>query len=173
MKRAHNLILASAISLTGVFLWPLGSIAQEKPSPDTLQTAQKMVSIMSPSLVAAATEQVTTQMWPVLEASIRNKNPNISPEAINAVRKEFQNLQNSFVTELLEDAPALYARHYTTEELRQLIAFYQSPVGAKSLKVTPLITADFAVAGAQRISSMEGRMRAAINAILRLYGYTP
>jgi hypothetical protein len=31
----------------------------------------------------------------------------------------------------------LYARHYTVEEMRQISAFYKSPVGAKMLVTMP------------------------------------
>ncbi|MDR2072622.1 MAG: DUF2059 domain-containing protein [Spirochaetaceae bacterium] len=36
----------------------------------------------------------------------------------------------------------LYDRHYTLEDIRALITFYESPVGKKVVEVTPLITAE-------------------------------
>jgi hypothetical protein len=36
----------------------------------------------------------------------------------------------------------LYDRHYTLEEIRAMIAFYESPVGKKVIEVTPLMTAE-------------------------------
>ena len=34
----------------------------------------------------------------------------------------------------------VYAKHFTNEELDGLIAFYESPVGAKTVRVMPQIT---------------------------------
>jgi len=39
--------------------------------------------------------------------------------------------------EMMQDTAALYARHFTVTELRQIAAFYKSPVGAKMLTSMP------------------------------------
>lgn len=48
------------------------------------------------------------------------------------------------ITERLvqEDVANVYDKHFTDEEIKDLIAFYESPTGQKSLDKTPEITAD-------------------------------
>ena len=41
------------------------------------------------------------------------------------------------VDETIEKMYGIYAKYYTTAEVRQLVAFYKSPIGAKTLTVTP------------------------------------
>ena len=46
------------------------------------------------------------------------------------------------VDEIIEEIVPLYARHFTTDELRQLAVFYKSPVGAKMLATMPQIMSE-------------------------------
>jgi hypothetical protein len=45
---------------------------------------------------------------------------------------------------LKDDLAAIYAREYTEEELRELIRFYRSPVGKKSVAVEEKLVPEFA-----------------------------
>ena len=54
--------------------------------------------------------------------------------------------------EILAEMPALYARHFTVAELRDLRDFYNTPAGRKSLQVMPQLMADSMQIG-QRIAS--------------------
>ena len=47
------------------------------------------------------------------------------------------------LSDIMKDAPPIYARHFTLDELRQLIAFYKSPVGAKAMRELPQVMAEF------------------------------
>jgi hypothetical protein len=57
------------------------------------------------------------------------------PAAIGAV----QELMNdpTVVNDILAETVPLYARTYSADELRQITAFYRTPVGAKMLATTP------------------------------------
>jgi hypothetical protein len=48
---------------------------------------------------------------------------------------------------MVEVLSPIYDRHFTAEELDQLIAFYQTPLGAKLLREMPAIAAESAQAG--------------------------
>jgi hypothetical protein len=72
---------------------------------------------------------------------------------------------------MLKDSPAIYARYFTADELRRLIAFYKSPIGTKYMRVTPAVMADVYAVSRQRFSTMQERSSVAMNAILRRYGY--
>ena len=41
----------------------------------------------------------------------------------------------------------IYEKHFTHEELKQLIAFYESPIGKKLIKVQPQIMMESMAAG--------------------------
>jgi hypothetical protein len=49
--------------------------------------------------------------------------------------------------EILELSVPAYEKHLTHEEIKQLIAFYESPVGKKLIQVQPQIVQDSMIAG--------------------------
>lgn len=66
---------------------------------------------------------------------------NVPEEVWTEFKKEFSS--NSFMDEL---AP-IYKKHYTDEEILQLVDFYKSPLGKKTLEVTPAITTESMAVG--------------------------
>jgi hypothetical protein len=171
MKKIRLSILLLFIALIGT---PVLVFAQGQPSADALQGAQRLISLMSPNIIDQISTQMTNLSWPSFEAEFRAKYPNISPDPLKALRAELHKLDNAYVTEmLLKDAPGIYARFFTADELRQLIAFYQTSTGAKSLQVMPSISAQFSALSIARLPSIKERIDAAMNAILRVYGYVP
>jgi hypothetical protein len=56
----------------------------------------------------------------------------------------------TLIDEMIKEMVPLYADNYTVAEIRQLTAFYQSPVGRKSMALTPRLSAEGMAIG-QRI----------------------
>lgn len=174
MKKVRTLILVVAMTLIGRAFWVIPSAAQEQPSPEVLvAAAQSLVWLQSPAMNAELSAQTFNQFWPLLEAALREKYPNISPEAIGAVRTEYQKLQKIYVAESLKDIPAIYARYFTSAEILQLSSFFKTQVGAKYMRVMPAIMAELITAPNTRLQSMREQISGPIDAILRAYGYAP
>ena len=174
MKKVRTLILIVAMTLIGRAFWVMPSVAQGQPSPEVLvAAAQSLVWLQSPAINAEVSAQTFNQFWLPLEATLREKFPNISQEAIGAVRTEFQNLQKIYVAESLKDIPAIYARYFTPAEIQQLNSFFQTPVGAKYMQVMPAIMAELITAPNTRLQAMRAQISGPINGILRKYGYAP
>lgn len=51
-----------------------------------------------------------------------------------------QEFLNTSLTELVEMLAPVYSKYMTKEDLQQIVAFYDSPVGKKFAKSTPMIT---------------------------------
>lgn len=51
--------------------------------------------------------------------------------------------------ELINLVAPIYAKHYTHEDIKKLIAFYESDIGQKSIQVTPLIVQESQLVGQQ------------------------
>lgn len=58
---------------------------------------------------------------------------------IAAAMNETKILSKKLVNEIM---PAIYDKHFTAEEISDLVKFYQSPTGKKMLEKTPEISAD-------------------------------
>ncbi|AVR95901.1 DUF2059 domain-containing protein [Pseudoduganella armeniaca] len=48
----------------------------------------------------------------------------------------------TLIDDMIEEIVPLYARHFTADEMRQLAAFYRTPVGAKALEKMPLLMSE-------------------------------
>ena len=143
--------------------------ADEAPSAEALQAANQLLAIMSPDLVHQVVTQTTNLVWPVLVQKLRSQN--IDDATIAELRSEFERTMGESYTDLMKDAPAVYARHFTVDELRQLAAFYQTPVGAKALRELPNVMSEFFAAIAPRIQAAQQQSIMRFNDILRQHGY--
>jgi uncharacterized protein len=76
-----------------------------------------------------------------LTASFKKALPNVPPEFWEELSKEVT------AADLVELMVPIYVKHYTDDELLQLIDFYKSPLGQKVIDKLPLITQDSYLAG--------------------------
>lgn len=60
---------------------------------------------------------------------------------INQIMAEFMN-DPSLVDEMMAQAVPIYARNFTADEIRQIAAFYRTPVGAKMLAAMPKLASE-------------------------------
>ncbi len=68
---------------------------------------------------------------------------------------EWQLIEKEFRTEFSSGRYAdliasIYGAHFTQDEVKQLIAFYESPIGTKLISVLPMISQEAMDAGVQR-----------------------
>jgi uncharacterized protein len=82
----------------------------------------------------SGTEKLTDQMLDVLIPQFKQLVPGI-PDAFWAKFREKMNI-NEFI---LASVP-VYSKYYTHDEIKQLIIFYESPLGKRMIEVTPLLT---------------------------------
>jgi len=141
----------------------------DAPAPEALQAANQLFAILSPDLMKQLTTQMDNLIWPVLEQKARAEN--IDNATIGELREEFEHIQLQNLADVMKDAPPIYARHFTVDELHQLIAFYQSPIGLKAMKELPQVMAEFVGAIAPRLQSVQKQSIDRFNDILRQHGY--
>lgn len=72
-----------------------------------------------------------------------------NPQIPTVFWDRFMTLVHGRANDLENVYVVIYDRHFTTDELRQLIAFYQTPVGRKLLDKQPMILKESMMAGQQ------------------------
>lgn len=86
------------------------------------------------------------QMTMVLKSS----NKNIDPRAFSIIEEEVKNIINEEIVEnkkIAEMMYPIYTKHFTVDELKQMIELNNTPFGRKMIKVMPLITQEAMQAG--------------------------
>ena len=143
--------------------------ADEAPSPEALAAANELFTILSADMMKQLTGQMTNAFWPVVEQKARADK--IDDATIAELRSEFERIQISFVTDAMKDAPPIYARHFSVAELRDLIAFYRTPTGAKALREMPQVMGEFATQLVPRMQDLQKQITEAFNRVLKEHGY--
>ena len=93
------------------------------------KTLQKMFKVSGSEQTYAT---ATTQMLGVF----RKQYPDVDAEIWDEFEKEFEKTSLKDLTELLTP---VYQKHFTQAELKELIKFYESPIGKKLAEKTPFI----------------------------------
>jgi hypothetical protein len=119
---------------------PIAARAQGPGSPQAQEAAQDLLQIISGDMLSQMGRTMTAQVWPQLEAELGSK---VDPAALAELRGEFEKILERFLVESMKDAPALYAKHFSAQELRDIAAFYKTPSGVKALQLLPTVTAEY------------------------------
>ena len=130
------LLVCSAVAQT-----PAPAPAQASSSAQQQQDAKRAEIRKLIELTGAA--NVSTDAMRQIIAPIRASNPNVP----DAFWETF--LQEVHPDELIDLVIPIYDRYYTLDEIHDLTRFYQSPVGQKTIKVLPKLSAEAIEAGQQ------------------------
>jgi len=168
MNTVRAVLLASAVA-TSAFA---GAAAQEAaPSAEALAAARDLVAILSGDLIQDMLSKVNAQAWPKIEQGLRVQHPDLDAATTAELRAEFENYLRRSMTEAMADAPGIYARHLTVQEMHDVEVFYRTPTGAKTLKVMPQITGEVMANMGPRIQAIMQSMNASFADILKKHGY--
>jgi len=128
--RIHRPALAAAL-LVGFLTFGAGA---QTPTPAAIAAAKELVSLKGGSamfdpLVPGVIESAKNSLVPT--------NPQLTKE-LNEValqlRKEFDPKR----AEVLNEVSKIYAQHFTEQELKDLVAFYKTPLGKKMIAEEPI-----------------------------------
>jgi len=171
MKIVRVAALAAVVAFVGTPTGHLQALDEDTPSSQAVEAARELLALMSKDLVAELAARVTAHMWPAIEGRLRAYNPNLDPAALPELRRELERVQLEYMMAIVKDGPAIYARHFTVEELREIIAFYRTPTGAKVLRLTPQLTAEVMAAITPRLPDFYARTIEIFTGVLRSRGY--
>jgi hypothetical protein len=143
--------------------------AQGTDSPEALAAAKELFAILSKDMTNEITNSMTAQLWPLIERDLGAKSIDQATRA--ELRKEFARIQLEHMSFILVDVPPIYARHFTAAELKELTAFYGTPIGQKALKVLPLVTGEFMQALVPRLEEVQRKTQQGFERVLREKGY--
>jgi hypothetical protein len=145
-----------------------GAARAQDASPDTLAAAKELASIVSADTINQLSEAMTAQIWPKLQAELGRK---VDAATLQELRKEFESALGRFVSRAMDDAPTIYARHFTAQELRDITAFYRTPSGRKALQAMPKVTAESFGSIMPRMKAFQSELEGIIDKVLTQRGY--
>src|SRR5262245_13254384 len=177
MKFFLTIALALALALVGSPSGPLQAevevtpSSEETPSSEALDAARDLLALMSRDMLAQLARKCTDLLLPAIELRLRAYNPNIEATRIAELRKELEHIQVEYMMNIVKDGPAVYARHFTAEELHEIIAFYRTPTGSKVLRITPQLSNEVMAIIAPHVPDFYSRTLEVFTKVLRTRGY--
>jgi hypothetical protein len=118
--------------------------ADQPVDPQTLAVAKKILDVTHASAMG---DQVMAQMMKIFTTSLTQTNPGKGQDVSDILNAVLLPAFHDSIPGLLDEAAKTYARHFTTTELNQLLAFYQTPIGQKFIAEMPGIAHDQMVVG--------------------------
>ncbi len=163
--------IIAALAALGVASGPFVSFARaEQPvDPAGLAAANELVGVMSGDFLNQLVTQMTNAVWPRIQSQAKSRR--IDDATIAEMRKEFDRIQLATLTDVMKEAPPVYARFFTVDELHQLAAFYRTPVGEKALKVLPEVMGAFMSSVQWRLAAAQAEIDQALSRVVREHGY--
>jgi uncharacterized protein len=145
------------------------ALADDMPSPEALQAANELLSVLSPDMINQLTGQMFNAFWADIEQKARASN--MDADTVAELHQELQRIVHDNVVDTLKLAPPIYAKHFTVAEMHDIIAFYQTPTGAKALRELPKVMGEFTAEMVPHLQNLRVQTADAINKILREHGY--
>lgn len=130
--------------------------------------AKELVDFTMGRMLSDTLAKMSGAMWPGIQASLPKT---VDDKTLADLHVEFDRVTQKYVAESLKVAPDIYAQHFTADELRQLLAFYKTPLGGKVLTEVPKVMAEYATkALLPMMPAMQAELRDSIEAVLRSHG---
>jgi hypothetical protein len=128
----------AAIAVALVAASPAAHAQSQHPSPASLLVAKQLVAVTGATalfspLIAGVVEQA--------KLLYLQQNPGLAKDLNEIADKMRKDLQPRFF-EVTDEIAKLYATHFTEQELKAILAFYNSPAGKKMLAQQPVVIND-------------------------------
>ncbi|MCZ4272440.1 DUF2059 domain-containing protein [Maritalea porphyrae] len=104
---------------------------------------QKLAAqVVEQTTTGAMVDQMVDAIWPTLKASIVDRSKNPSEDDLAEMKMEYAKLVEEMIGSVIGDVTEFYAENYTEQELEDLITFYQSELGQKTLTNAPKLMSE-------------------------------
>jgi len=131
-----NVVGRSACAgLLALVLAAISPAQAQQPTANALALAKEIIIVKGGNAIY---EPVVPQVVEQARGLFLQSNPTLGKD-INEVAAKLQAELTPRTAELLNDGARLYAARFTEQELKEVLAFYKSPVGRKVITQEPVI----------------------------------
>lgn len=145
----------------------------EEISPSKLADIKKLMEITGSANIARQfAGMVSQQVFQMLKTS----RPDIPAHAVDVMNKELLALfseRMSVPGGLTEQIIPIYDKYFTQTEIKELVAFYQTPIGKKAIAVLPKVVNESMMAGQKWGQSLGPEIDKRVKAVLTKEGLMP
>ncbi len=107
--------------------------------------------------------QMASGLSQQVSIQLQKANPNVPPRAFEIVNEVIASFFRDSQGDLIEETVRIYAKYFTVQDIRGIIAFNRTPLGKKMISVMPAITKESIQLGV----ALHRRLQPAINAEIK------
>jgi uncharacterized protein len=177
MKSLRCVLLGIALGLIGqpVAAQSLGQIARGAPAMDPALKADIERLMDVTGAAAAGTQMAASISDAFLNGFKQTQGSAVPPRVIELVKEV---LTSEFAAafagaDMRESQVALYAKHFTHDDVRALLAFYQTEIGKKAIAVMPTLAREGAEMGQEWAKANMPRILRVLQTRLKEEGFVP
>jgi hypothetical protein len=126
--------------------------AQDSADDRSVALATELIDLAGSKAVMV---QTMDRMEPMLTQLIEKSNPGKEADVEDVMKRFVLPKMRESLPDLLHASALLYAKHFSADELQQLVDFYKSPIGRKFVSELPAMLQEmstFAAAKGQQIA---------------------
>lgn len=140
-------------------------LSKDASQTSSIAAAQELTAIVSGQMMNELLGSMSGPIWTNLAQSLQGKVDNAT---IAELHGEFDRIIKKYLDQSMTQMPAIYARHFSAGELRELIAIYKTPLGQKMLREMPKVMGDFTqTVYIPLMAPMQVELRSSIEGIMR------
>lgn len=117
-------------------VWPVSIVARQASTPSATLAAQKAEAKrddIRKLIEITGSKKAVALMLPQMLAPMKSSFPQVPDQFWQETAEEFK------IDELVDRLVPIYDKYYTHDDIRGIIAFYQSPLGLKLISTQPQV----------------------------------
>ncbi|MBO3463605.1 DUF2059 domain-containing protein [Aetokthonos hydrillicola Thurmond2011] len=131
------LLLSLLTTCYGAAFAQTSSGINTQPNAQETQKINNIKELLRITGASSLSQQIVTQLF----MSLKSQYPQVPQKFWDTFLAEFK------PDDLLNELIPIYSKYYSNEDINQLIAFYQSPIGKKTIAVLPQLTQESVLIG--------------------------
>ena len=160
--------LLLAVMLAGATLALPSVVHAQAIDPAFEQDIKKMLEVTGAQKLG---EQTMAAVMQQMSQSMRQANPNIPPRMLEIASEVARGLFTKEFPSLAPRLVATYAKVLTHDEVKQLLAFYETPLGKRMIEVMPALQQASAQAGGEWAQQLVPQLQAELLARFKQEGF--
>ena len=157
----------AATLLVTLSVWQLQAARAQTPDPQTRALAQQLLDVV---MTRDLQKNMVDNSWPAAESAIRKAAPKLTDAQIGDLKTEYVSIVGREMETLLADAPDIYARYLTAAEIKDLLAFYQTETGKKTISIMPALMGEIMEKVQSQLPRMQQNLMTSFQRVLEQKG---
>jgi len=148
-------LMIAGLSALALCAAPLAHAADAAPDPAKVALVKRYFAAMHINQMMSG---MMHQMGPAMLAQMRQAHPEVTDTQMQAVTDAMGQTMDEYLPKMMDAMVPVYADTFTTDELTQLDAFYEGPVGQSIVAKTPVVMQKVVPVMVQMMPDMQADM---------------